>query len=340
MDEHLLDYDLEALYTEIMAATRPEDVFGRPAKNLPLPEQQAAQERRFRELTAALDPNRYTRIVDATAASDARLRLTEWYETAKAALVSGTSLFTFMVGQTTYHIGERIAVGDYSVLHRGTATLYETTSEVVLKIAKDESTSRVLTTEAEQLRAFHVPRKYHPVQQVLRTLPKLYGSFKVEGRTVNVLPYYHSHRSVRDIQERLGGTLPVGHAAWIGRRLLAFPLTAALAGLTHHAMTLEHLLVHPLTHEPIYLGWGETERRGREPGNLENLVLSETFAQIRQLFGNGRGGYNPDTPRPLTEYLDSAAAHHHGVDAGAVFHEFTELIYATLGKQYRPLNLT
>jgi len=161
----------------------------------------------------------------------------------------------------------------------------------------------------------------------------------VEGRRVNVLPYYAGYRSVEEIDNYFRGELPVGHAAWIARRLLAFPLNAALAGLRHQAIDFGHLLVHPITHEPIYLGWGEAVPVNRTETDLTHLYLRDTFVKVLQLFQTDRGGCVDDTPPKLWVYLQQQARHDQRVDATHVFTEFTELIYETLGKKYRPLTL-
>lgn len=338
MNEHILDSDLSLAYTEIMAATHPQDVFGSPAKQLPLTEQEIALGQKFTQLQSTLNPDRYTRIVDANAAADAQLVLNRLYEEAKKMLVGGSAILNFTVRNTQYHVGEELDFGTNSVLHRAIATTDNVSKEVVIKIATDEASSVALTTESEYLHSFHAARDNSPVARIRNTLPSLVDSFSVEGRQVNVLPYYHGYTSVESIINRFHHDIPVGHAAWIARRLLAFPLTAAIARVEHKAMTFDHLLVHPITHEPIYIGWAHGMPTESTP-NLGNLYMRDTFVLVRELFLNDRGKPVADAPHEIIAYLTKQSQNDNMIDGVAALNEFTELIYKHLGKKYRPLTL-
>ena len=338
MNEYLLDSELDLIYTEIMAATRPEDVFGQPATNLPLREQQQALQQRFEHLLTNLDPDSYTRVVDANAASDAKDKLLAWYEKAEANLVTGPSLMEFTVRDRTYHVGELIARGDHSVIHRAIATMNDVADEMAIKIALTPEESRVLGLEAEYIRSFHHAHQRDPVGRIARTLPQLIDTFSVEGRQVTVLPYYHGYRSVREILNHFNHDIPVGQAAWIGRRMLAFPLTADIANLEHTAMNFDHLLVHPITHEPIYIGWAEAKPRVSKTAAV--LGMRETLALVAELFKTEHSKPVANTPEEITQFLEQKCSETGEIDGVAAFTEFTELIYKTLGKKYRPLKLT
>lgn len=340
MNEHILDSDLDLVYTEIMAATHPRDVFGSPAKNLPLPEQQQALLRRFSELQQVTNPDQYTRIVDASAAADAQLVLNELYEQAKAALKGGAAIMDFTVNDRLYHLGERIAIGEHSMLHRAIATQNGISDEVVVKIAQHEAGSTVLRQEAAYLRQFHHAHQHNPIVRVQRTLPKLIDSFAVEDRQLTVLPFLHGHKNLKEIMEHFPAGLPVGHAAWIARRVLALPITASLAGLRHNRITPEHVLVHPVTHEPMYLGWGHATPSLDTP---EATDTRETGKLIWQLFGNpGDETWNAGVPPEVISMIESLTNTAEGQtrDLSQFFTDFTETIYRTLGKRYRPLNLS
>lgn len=337
MNEYLLDCELDLIYTEVMAATHPEDVFVSPAKQLPLREQQTALQLRFEELKTLLNPEQYTRVVDANAASNAYDKLLVWYEAAKTGLVTGRSLIHFTVRETEYQVGERIAIGSHSVVHRAIATTHGVSEEVVMKIASDEQHARHLTTEAEYLHFFqHVDRR-HPIARVRRTLPKLINAFKVDGRQVNVLPYYHGYRSVREILDHFDHRVPAGHAAWIARRVLALPMTTAMVDVGFEADILSHVLVHPITHEPLYIGWSDVQP-GRGQGNRvdSRVALSAALS----LFQNVEGEYETAPQESLGRFLDTQRAARGEINMPHVFTEFTEIVYATLGKEYQPLKLT
>lgn len=342
MNEHILDSELDLIYNEIMMASRPEDVFATPTKNLPLTEQKAAITRRFGELRKVVDPSRYTRVVDVNAAGDAHAALQKLYETALAELIEGVATMEFTIHRTTYHVGERIAIGENSVLHRAIATKDGISDDVVLKIAHDANGSKVLATEAEYLRSFRSVEGRNPIMHVTRTLPELKDSFSVEGRRVTVVPYYHGRKNVREIVEHFDHNVPVGHAAWIARRVVALPITAHLAGLSHNAITPEHVLVHPITHEPIYLGWGHATPTKDDPRGDD---LRATGRMLWYLFGDlDQETWNtetPDTLRTMIASLANASDRKSGgsFDLSQFFTDFTAAIYKSLGKQYRPLKL-
>lgn len=336
MDSHILDSDLSLTYTEIMAATRPEDVFGPPATQLPLPEQQAALKKRFTALETIVDPTIYDRVIDANAAQDARETLLALYTRAEASLVGGVAVMDFTVRGITYHVGERIALGEHSVLHRAITTRNEISDEVVLKIGIDEASSAMLKNEAEYLRLFAHAHDRNPITRVRRTLPKLVDTFDVEGRQVNVLPYWHGYRNIREIVEHFDHALPVGHAAWIARRVLALPLTASLAGLHHNAVTPEHVLVHPVTHEPIYIGWAHATPLKH---NISNQDMRMTGEAIWYLLGNPTTRtWNTDVPKSIADMVERLTASD-VEDLPRFFTDFTNTIYRELGKRYRPLEL-
>ena len=337
MNEHSLDSDLALMHTEIMAATRPQDVFGSPAKQLPLAQQEVALRQRFQQLQHIVNPDQYTRVVDANAAADARDTLLRLYEQAKGLLKHGTTTVQFTIRDTQYHVGERVARGENSVMHRAIATTHSTAEEVVLKIATDAEASLILKKESEYLRLFQALPDQNPVARVRRTLPKIIDSFDVDGRQVTVLPYWYGYKSVREIVENFDQQLPAGQAAWIARRVLALPLTAALAGLQHNAITPEHVLVHPITHEPIYLGWGHASPTKKAISVADMHMTGNT---LWYLFGNPETQtWNADVPQPIADLIETLSVD--GVpDLAQFFTDFTQMIYKHLGKKYRPLTIS
>lgn len=339
MGHDILDSELDPVYTEIMAATRPDDVFGSPSNKLPLPQKQAALKAKWQELSTIVDPNLYTRIVDANAAADARTVLERLYEQAYKALTGGSALLTFAIEDTSFHVGEQIAVGESSVLHRAIATQGSESSEVVIKIAKHADGAAFLKREAEWLRFFHTSNERHPIARVRKTLPKLINTFEIEDQRALVLPYYHGYRSVRQIVDHFDYQLTVGHAAWIARRVLALSITAQMAGAVHTAVTKEHVLVHPITHEPMFLGWGHASTN-----DSESAAEYDNHAAIEiafSLFADASGTLHEEIPKLLAEYLEDIRTRSvRRDDQLPMLNEFTELVYQTLGKQYRPLKLT
>lgn len=337
MSEHILDSDLALVYNEILAATCPSDVFGSPVKQQSQSQQERAIEQTFQSLLQVVEPDQYTRVIDANAAVDAREILTKLYEQALAAFEIGTTLVDFTVRETKYQVKKLMMYSTNSVLYRATATIGGASEEVVIHIATNKEGSSILKTEAENLRSFQTAHSNHPITRVTNTLPTLVDSFNVEGRQINILPYYHRYRSVEEILNYFHHVLPVGHAAWIARRLLAFPLTAAMAGVAHKAMTFDHLLVHPVTHEPIYTSWGNSVPA--KTADLRNLDMKETFLRVKELFTDERFLFTGDTPLEIRTFLNHQCVQDELIDGVAALNEFTELIYKTLGKKYRPLTL-
>lgn len=342
MSTDILDSDLSPVYTEVMAATRPEDVFG-DLTGVTAESKVPALKEQYEALKVVLNPKVYTRVVDAAAASDALLELERLYKEALTLLCSTLANVTLNINGTLYDVLERLAYGEHSVLYKAlpqaTHKKGATQNAVVLKVAKSNEHSPFLAREAEHLRFFQGANDRHPIAGVRRTLPKLLDSLNYQGREILVLPFYDGYLSVEDIRSYFHGSLPAGHAAWIARRLLAFPLTAAMAGLRHEAMNLNHLLVHPITHEPLYLGWSHATPDRALQERFPVMDLRDTFALILHLFQDDRNVIVEDVPPKLVGYLKQQCRETGEVDGVNTISEFTELIYQELGKKYRPLKL-
>jgi len=264
MEHTYLDDELLPVFNQVMEAIRPEDVFGSISVLLPLREERAILQEKRDCLATVVDPNKYTRLIDAQAATDAAARLSELYKAAETKLQSGSyaeqqHAHVLVSGNVRYHLGQKIADGDISVLYRAIAVDDNVSNEVILKIARDSKANEYLKREAGVLAYFDRVHNRHTVAHIRPTLPTLLTQFVAEEKIILVLPWYHGHRSVRHIVEHFGKNLPIAHAAWIARRVAAFPITAKIAGMVHTAITPEHLLIHPVTHEPIYLGWGSSQ---------------------------------------------------------------------------------
>lgn len=321
-----LDSDLEAVYLDIMAATRPEDVFGQHRNS-------EAVTHRFKELATVLDPERYTRLVDANASADARTELIRLYEAASR-LDATTVIETITLHSTPYRVTALIGKSEHTVLYKAQIGDRNDDPTVVLKIARNPVGNDRIRREREYLQFFASTNDRHPIARVRRTLPRLLEASSVAEREVLVLPDYSEYRSVATIIDHFAGELPIGHAAWIARRVLAFPLTAELVGVHHHAISGDHLLVHPISHEPIYLGWGHATPA--RPEAVSTKDVEAALALAHTLFTDPR---EPTATATLGDYLAKQRAHSATVSMRAVFTEFTELVYATLGKHYQPLHL-
>jgi hypothetical protein len=166
-----------------------------------------------------------------------------------------------------------------------------------------------------------------------------------------------------DIIAAYPGGLDPRDAAWICRRVLAQTLAAAMAGVVHGALTPDHVLVHPLSHEPRHIGWAHALESG---GRLARIVTRwrdwyppEVFDKqtldhrsdlymagktMLRLFGGdpARNTLPPSVPAELARVVLRCvreARVERPRDGRPVLEAFTRVVRNLWGTVYRPLAL-
>jgi hypothetical protein len=163
--------------------------------------------------------------------------------------------------------------GDFSRLYRG-RTCDAAARPVLVKIAAAPTDNPALEHEARIVGRFHGSPSGDPLRGMARYVPVLLDSFLLPdaaGRRfrVNVIPYEDGFVALSDVIAAYPDGLDPRDAAWICRRVLAQTLAAAMAGVVHGALTPDHVLIHPLSHEPRHIGWAHALDGG---GRIARIV--------------------------------------------------------------------
>ncbi|SCG61772.1 protein kinase family protein [Micromonospora coxensis] len=199
-----------------------------------------APARRYRELVAALHPDRL-----GTADPAVRARATDAY-----------------VRVTTRWRARRAAVlGDYR-LHRlahtgDLADLYDVGADRLLKLPRHPADNDLMAREAHALRA--IEERGDP--RYLPYVPRLVDSFRHRDpdtgaeRRVGVLAAVPGLRSLDEVRTAYPDGVDARDAAWMWRRLLVALGLAHRAGVVHGAVLPRHVLIEPDAHGLVLVDW-------------------------------------------------------------------------------------
>jgi hypothetical protein len=257
--------------------------------------------------------------------------------------------------------------GDFSRLYRG-RTCDAASRPVIVKIAAAPTDNPALEQEARIVGRFHGAPAGSPLRGTARYVPTLLDSFLLPdaaGRRfrANVMPFEAGFVALADVIAAYPDGLDPRDAAWICRRVLAQTLAAAMAGVVHGALTPDHVLVHPLSHEPRHIGWAHALAGG---GRIARIVTRwrdwyppEVFDKqnvdhrsdlymagktMLRLFGGdpARNTLPPAVPGDLARVVlrcvrEARAERPH--DGRQVLDAFTRVVRGLWGTVYRPLTL-
>lgn len=202
--------------------------------------------RRYRELVAALHPDRLGTADDRTqaAATDAYVRVTRAWRAHRRGPLGG-----YQLGG---HRLDRLAhVGDL-------ADLYHAEPDLLVKVPRDPADNDLIAREARALRA--IEERGDP--RYLPYVPRLVDSFRHRDlstgveRQVNVLATAPGLHSLDEVRRAYPDGLDGRDAAWMWRRLLVALGLAHRAGVVHGAVLPRHVLIEPDAHGVVLVGWG------------------------------------------------------------------------------------
>ena len=253
--------------------------------------------------------------------------------------------------------------GDFSVLYRGTAT--QTKTPIIAKVARAPTDNTWLETESVLLRRVLDANAGSPIRGIARFMPALLDTFLVNGSAstryrVEILKYEPDKVSVADIMATYPRGLDAPQAAWVARRVIAQSLAAFMLGRVHTAITPDHVLVDPFTHEPIHIGWTHAIERGRIQHVIDrwkDVYPSEVFAKkdadhrtdlymagatITKLFGGDvvRKTLPSSVPNPVAQIILRCLEQNPArrpQDGMLLLDEFTRVVRKEWGTTYRPL---
>lgn len=289
-------------------------------------------------------------------------KLLDIYEKAREAVVNNSYNKTFSMNnkQLPFIIQSRksvyvcpsepFKVGTFSILYRGENK--KNGNEVLVKIASKPSANLALENEEHFLR-----------KNENRYIPNVIDSFIISDANKRryrsiVIPYLDGYFSLRDILNAYPKGLDPRDAAWICRRVISLAAQAEIFNVIHGAITPDHILVNPVTHDPLLIGWSYNIPTN---GSRLRFIVSkwkeyyppEVFAKemltptvdiymagkvMTRLFERG-GDVIPDNIiRVLSRCMDSSPERR--PDAFKVLDELTRAIRTNWGKKYRRLDMS
>ncbi len=258
------------------SARRFADIFG-PVVAAAVGERKALLKKQYAKLSRMTHPD-HALPAEVALATEVFAELSSLYRKAQKALEDETyeQAFTTLSGQATstkvtitaggreYYLDlTPFKEGDFSNIHLGEAS---DGTKVLAKISIDPTLNQYLVGEAALLMGV---AKNKSVVKILPFLPRLLDTAvltegKNEQYRVNLYEYRPGFVSLTEIREVYKDGLPPVEAAWIWRRVLGQTLAASMLKSVHGAIVPDHVLVHPVTHEPLHIGWGHAVERPAE----------------------------------------------------------------------------
>lgn len=249
--------------------------------------------------------------------------------------------------------------GDFTVIHYG---MNSRGGSLLIKVARDLACNAHLETEATCLFDVQANDAFASIRPFM---PILYDSLVLpEGHRINVMQAADDDFvSITAIKSAYPDGLEPPMAAWVWRRVLGQVMAAELLGRVHGAIVPDHVLVHPVSHEPLHIGWGHSvtpmscivsiierwrdwyppEVFNREPVTLQTDLYMAGKTMIYLLGGGSDWNYIPDSvPSPLRNCIERCVAEdatHRPNDIHAFMRECTDVIHALWGHTYRRLEM-
>lgn len=257
--------------------------------------------------------------------------------------------------------------GDFSALYRAEALTGK--QPVIVKIAAQPKDNARLEWEALVLSRFNGPKAKSTLRKVSVFVPHLLDTFMVAGESgkryrANVTTFHPGLVSLTEIRNAFPSGLDPRDAAWIFRRVLGQTSAAAMADVVHGAIVPDHVLVEPIKHEPLHIGWSTAVEPGKRITTVVNrwrpfyppeVFRKEPVDHRADLFMAGQtmiyllGGdvksrkLPAGLPVPVASIIRSCIAEdpaRRPKDGRVVLDEFTQAIREAWGRTYRPLILT
>jgi hypothetical protein len=256
--------------------------------------------------------------------------------------------------------------GDRTMVYRGRAQRLG--MNVMVKVAKTPPDNIPLAEEARILRQFTTAKAGSKLLAVAPYMPSLLEVCAVRGAggsqyVATISREIAGMVSVEDIMKAFPKGLDAPQAAWVARRILAQPIIATMAGVVHAAIVPCHVLVHPVTHEPLHIGWTHAilSNQGKSltsimtrykdfyppevfdkvPFTHQMDIFMATKTVIALLGGNVKTNAMPkDVPAAMAELLKSGAAKNPSSrpkDGKVFLDDFTRVVRKEWGSKYRAL---
>ncbi|MER7167375.1 serine/threonine protein kinase [Micromonospora sp. NPDC000207] len=205
-----------------------------------------APARRYRELVAALHPDRLGAADDRerAAAVEAFQQVTaRWRAFRDGSTGSTTTLGDYRLGALRY-------AGDLT-------DLYDVGADRLLKLPRDPADNDLMAREVHALRT--IEEQGDP--RHLPYVPRLVESFRHRDpatgaeRRINVVAAVPGLHSLDDVRRAYPDGVDPRDAAWMWRRLLVALGLAHRAGVVHGAVLPRHVLIEPDAHGVVLVDW-------------------------------------------------------------------------------------
>jgi hypothetical protein len=318
-------------------------------------------------------------VAENVLANEVFAELASLYRRARIALDAGTYDVAFAhshdvphsvvitVGTATYRIDPKVFhQGDFSHLHLGVA---ENGDAIIAKIATDPTMNQYLVHEATVLAR---AQKDVSSKRIQPFMPQYIDSViltesKNEQYRVNLFAYKPGYVSLTTVREAYPRGVALEDAAWIWRRVLGQAVAAQMLQTVHGAIVPDHVLVHPITHEPMHIGWAHAVERPVERSAHITTVIDcwrdwyppevftrEVPSHQTDLYMAGKtmvyllGGdvarnqfpsHVPESIERLVRGCLSAKPELRPQSGSTLLREFTAVIEKLWGRRYRPLSL-
>ncbi|OYD66822.1 hypothetical protein [Rhodococcus sp. OK302] len=244
----------------IEAVRASSELFGCPTADF---DTQRAARRRFHRMAAEVHPDRVDPAYEVRATA-ATARLNELFRTWKAE--ADTQELTYRGDSGTYTLGSHCGRGSIADLYRTAGT-----QQVVVKIPRSPRANPLMEAERAALTDIASSAQgeggwisaYFPqfVDRITQSDP-----VTGEVRQINVLNDLSTgFITLADVHRAYPDGLDPRDWAWMHRRLLRALAAAHQAGWVHTAVTADNVLIHPVLHGVVLVGWSFATRPGDRP---------------------------------------------------------------------------
>lgn len=245
--------------------------------------------------------------------------------------------------------------GDFSAIYR------TTDKKFLVKIVRSPKNNQLLEYEDQIIKKF---KSQFP--KLGGFVPDIVDSFLLSQDSkryrVNVMTMPDGYVSLVDIKNAYPKGLDPKHCAWIFRRVLSQAVAAQSIGHVHSSIVPDHVLVHPVTHDPIHLGWAHSLDTNSPMHRRVSIVIDrwkawypkEVFdkkkaehwfdvymsakTMIYLLGGDVNSNAVPSSvPKEINQFLLKCLKK--GQQAEKALEEFTSIIRKLWGRSYKKLEM-
>lgn len=249
--------NFNASYNLISTAIRPENIFGSSPQEI---------QKVYKNLAKILHPDRNGSSPEST---EAFAKLTEWLFKAEEKVKAGTygskTLVTIKSKMDEYEISDLLASGDISEVYQATG---KKGKSVTIKVLRNPSNKDLFLNEYKNLIYLHKEGSTKGLKVTRDHLPKIVEQVEVDfsgtRKLVTVLEYLPDYYSLSQVQKTYPKGIEIKSAAWMFNRILGALMAAHQTGIIHGAITPDHILIQPETHNAVLLDWSYSVKSGQK----------------------------------------------------------------------------